>query len=307
MMNYVILFILAVASYASYPMFFGIKKGILKDFVYTSDVDNSTELVIKPKPAVAPKAPDASSANNTNTTPTPDKPTAPPKANVDIKGSITQADFPALCEMISSGTAILDGGNGNISLNQGDKLKPIAISGNSLTVEIAKLNGAQGAIVVSKTNFFDLTLPKTQARLDGKLTTPEAKVKPEIKPVQNTTKEDPVSMGGGDTPAEIEGDPFEMADGGDSGSEPEPVLISDADAKALMKSSFGSLSTLNGAVIRTISMSEPELLEGKDYQVGEVLFEKETLLGKRQLNAKAYISGNKVEKWLWAKSKQEIK
>jgi len=53
--------------------------------------------------------------------------------------------------------------------------------------------------------------------------------------------------------------------------------------------------------------SEPETLDGKQYNVGVVAYKGQTFLGVKTSRAKAYINGGKVVRWIGAKSGMDLK
>lgn len=53
--------------------------------------------------------------------------------------------------------------------------------------------------------------------------------------------------------------------------------------------------------------SEPETLDGKQYNVGVVAYKGQTFLGVKTSRAKAYINGGKVIRWIGAKSGMDLK
>ncbi len=85
---------------------------------------------------------------------------------------VIKEDFPSVCKMTKSGFANIRGVKAE--LMKGDKLKPISLEGDELTVMIEKL-GIEGELSVSLTNFAKLAEPATIARLGGKKANTKAK------------------------------------------------------------------------------------------------------------------------------------
>lgn len=296
MMNYIVAFILGVIGYVSYPMFFGEEKGFLKSFVYASEADKKvvsadpkvpvaepTEVVAVVKPPVA----------NNSTQPQQDP-------NAFSLDKIIASDYPKSCVMIQSGKAMLTGGSA-MNLSSGDSVTPVSFSKDKLTVKLDNMGGMEAVIPVAKTNFLKLAVPRALKRLNPNNNSmanngpnTNAPAVPNTQPQTQGETADPMVK--------------TVNPPNNSGQEAKPnKALSDSDAKKLVSDQFGSLKTLQGSTVRTVKIVGNESIGGKTYQVGEVFFEKETLIGSRRLTAKALISNGTITKWVWLKSNQEIK
>jgi hypothetical protein len=52
---------------------------------------------------------------------------------------------------------------------------------------------------------------------------------------------------------------------------------------------------------------EAETFEGESYETGTALYKAVTFLGEKSIEAKAFIKGGKVQRWIWPRSGMEIK
>lgn len=225
---------------------------------------------------------------------------------------VIKADFPESCKMTRSGFASITGGNA--ALDVGAKLKPISIKDEKLTVIIESL-GVEGTVPVGVTDFLKLTIPITMARLNGGpgmvpdpivSNDPAPKVSEDNKPsfgdpfagIDTSEQIDPFAVGLTE-PRVAEPDTGEL-------SKPAENLISDAELKSLIEKEYSLVEALKNVEVNSISIGELEENGESSFQTGTVSFKKKTLLGVRELSAKALISDGKIVKWVWSKSGQEV-
>lgn len=281
MMKYVVVFILGVIGYVTYPMLFSEEKGWLKELVYTSDADKKDETkatVIHNDPVVADPV-------------VVSKPAKKADSNNFSVDQIIAADYPKSLTIAKPLKAMTKSGE-TLKLAAGDKVIPILLNNNKLTV---KMKGdKEVTILVAKTNFLELAQARAIKRL-GLSENSTANVK--VDKVKD--KRDKKSDNAKEDSMEDDAPKTEIAKSNN--------VLSDADVKELVTNGFKTLKTLKGSTVRTVKVVDNESIADEDYQVGEVFFEKETLIGKRRLTAKALIANGSVVKWVWLNSNQEIK
>jgi hypothetical protein len=125
-------------------------------------------------------------------------------------------------------------------------------------------------------------------------------------PVEPTKPE----VAGADTPPAPSGDdllppPPPLGDlGGGNGDDAKNKAIVE-----LMKSSItdGQVTEFTVSQVLGWKAGGKEVFDGETYQVGLAAYSADTIFGKKTLEAKALIKDGKVVKWVWAKSKLEIK
>lgn len=101
------------------------------------------------------------------------------------------------------------------------------------------------------------------------------------------------------------------------GLEPEPMPEPDvaepagtpADVVAVMQASIkgGEIKEFTFQQVQGWKAGEDEVVDGATFQTGLVAYTAETVFGVRTIEAKAFIKGGKVERWIWPKSGLEIK
>ena len=50
-----------------------------------------------------------------------------------------------------------------------------------------------------------------------------------------------------------------------------------------------------------------ETVDGETFQTGTALYKAVTFLGEKTIEAKAFVKGGKVQRWIWPRSGMEIK
>lgn len=224
-------------------------------------------------------------ATDTNSQPAPvapaPAPVAPPKSTIQIDLSkVTKADFPEKVEL-KAPLVISNPEFGSISLKKGGKVIPVRLEGNKLVVRPTLVN-VESTIDVDHTNFKELALPKMLERLQNAVaSTPE--------PTPPTPEPAP-------TPPTPEPDP-------------EPTKLDAAAIVTLMKSSVqaGKVTEFKGDQVTSWKAGEDMEFDGDTYQTGLVTFKAETILGVQEHDAIALIEDGKIYKWMWAKTKLEMR
>jgi hypothetical protein len=64
----------------------------------------------------------------------------------------------------------------------------------------------------------------------------------------------------------------------------------------------GEIKEFTVTQVKSWKAEPQETLEGSTYDVGTVTYEQETIFGLKTIIAKAYISNDKVDRWIWPKS-----
>ncbi len=115
-----------------------------------------------------------------------------------------------------------------------------------------------------------------------------------------------------DMPEEPAPEP-EMADAGEPAEpeeekEAEPAEPAAADVVSVMKASIqnAEIKEFGFDQVQTWEAAEDEEFEGSTHQVGLLSYTAETMFGKKTMQAKAYIKGGKVQRWVWPTSGMEI-
>jgi len=82
-----------------------------------------------------------------------------------------------------------------------------------------------------------------------------------------------------------------------------------ADVVAVMQASIkgGEIKEFTFQQVQGWKAGEDEVVDGETFQTGLVAYTAETVFGVRTIEAKAFIKGGKVERWIWPKSGLEIK
>ena len=77
----------------------------------------------------------------------------------------------------------------------------------------------------------------------------------------------------------------------------------------LMKASVaaGKVTEFDAKQVVSWKAGEPLELDGQTYQTGLVSFKAETILGMQEHDAVALIENGAVTKWMWAKTKLEMR
>ena len=229
--------------------------------------------------------------NGTAVAEEPVKPTPPPADAVQVDLSkITSADFPEKVSLKVPFT-ITDSASGvTMSLKNGSKVKPLRLDGDQLEIQPVGFP-VKGRIHVDQTDFKKLAVPLMLKRLENAVAkkdpepmpepTPEPAVEPEPTPVP--------------TPAPA----------------PEPVSkkLDEAGIVAAMKASVtdGKVTEFKANQVTAWKAGEDMEFDDETYQTGTVTFKAETILGVQEHDALALIKDGKIEKWMWAKTKLEMR
>lgn len=91
---------------------------------------------------------------------------------------------------------------------------------------------------------------------------------------------------------------------------PPPIIESTPiDPLKLMRDSLQSGKIKEFSVDQVVNWNQggTETIDGTTYNTASVSFERDTILGRRTMQAKALIRNGSIEKWIWAKSGIEIK
>jgi hypothetical protein len=86
---------------------------------------------------------------------------------------------------------------------------------------------------------------------------------------------------------------------------PETLPTAPVDPVSLMKASIAAAEIkefTTEQVLEWTTSDAPEVVDGLEYQVGNVSFNSETAFGLKTMHAKALIKGGKVARWVWAKT-----
>lgn len=133
--------------------------------------------------------------------------------------------------------------------------------------------------------------------------TPEPEPETPPAPPEEIAKTDSAASAGGD---DLLPPPPPL---GELGGGSKPDEAKSAAIVELMKSSIrdGQVSEFTVDQVIGWKAAGMETFDGETYQVGLAAYKTETIFGIKTLEAKALIKGDKVVKWIWSKSKLEIK
>lgn len=221
----------------------------------------------------------------------------PVQDNVFTPEKLIAADYPDACTMVRSGFASIPGGT--LPLDIGDQLKPISIRGTDIEVVVVKL-GVTGTVPMATTDFIKLALPRYMARKSGKAQPVTGGDTPKPKPDDVATNTNPNPRP--KPPVKVDPIPTPTP-------KPKPTLVklSDTEIKQLMQNGYKSVSVFSGSDLTAAEIGSVETIGEIEYQTGILKFKRDTLLGVRELSAKALILNGKLEKWVWTKSGQTIR
>lgn len=214
-----------------------------------------------------------------------------PEIEVDLS-KITNADFPEKVTLKVPYT-IKDAASGiTMTLKKGSKVKPLRLDGHRLAIQPIGFP-VKGMINVDHTDFKKLALPLMLKRLQNPV------VKKDPEPVPPTPEPTPAPA---PTPAP---EPAPTP-------EPAPVVekkLDEAAIVALMKASVtaGKVTEFKAAQVTHWKAGDEMDFDGETYQTGRVTFKAETILGVQKHDAIALIEDGKIYKWMWAKTKLEMR
>lgn len=229
--------------------------------------------------AAAPSAP----------TPGGSEPAAPaPAIQIDLT-KLTAEDFPAKVELKVPYTISDENSGVTMKLEKGTKVKPVRLEGSRLVIQPVGLP-IESRINVDNTNFKELALPIMLERLQNAVAGNDTKPTPPVTPDPTPAPTPPVTP-----PAP---------------PEPEPVTkLDEAAIVALLKSDVqaGKVTEFKANQVTAWKAGEEMDFDGDTYQTGRVTFKAETILGVQEHEAIALIEDGKVYKWMWAKTKLEMR
>jgi len=216
------------------------------------------------------------------TTPAVEKSTPAPAIQVDLS-KITPEDFPAKVDLKVDYT-ISDANSGvTMQLKKGSKVKPLRIEGSDLIIRPVGLP-VESKINIDQTNFKELAVPRMLERLQNAVANQGSD------PVPPVTSENP--------PVETPSAP------------PSPAAkLDEAAIVALLKADVGAgkVTEFKAKQVTQWNAGEEIDFDGEAYQTGLVTFKAETILGVQEHEALALIEDGKVYKWMWAKTKLEMR
>lgn len=249
--------------------------GYVVEPIFFSESNRSKKQVVDTEPSTDPVAP----------TPAP----VTPEINMDLS-KVTPEDFPEKVTLKKPIT-IADSSSGiSMTLKQGVKVKPVRIEDGQLVITPVGLP-LESKIAVDDTDFKSLALPKMLERLQNAV----AKNDP-MPPAEPAAPAEPAPPAPEPTPAPP--------------AEPEVAKSLDADAiVALMKKSVegGKVTEFKANQVTEWKAGEEMEFDGDKYQTGHVTFKAETILGVQEHDAIALIEDGEIIKWMWAKTKLEMR
>jgi len=266
----ILIIVCSIMGYAMEPMFFSGTDMTKKK--PAEKVDANEEV---PADAVV-------SPTTTAVDPAVEKPAPTPAIQIDLS-KITPADFPAKVDLKVDYT-IADANSGvTMQLKKGSKVKPLRIEGSDLIIQPVGLP-IESKIDVDQTNFKELALPNMINRLQN---TVADKSPDPLPPVERA-----------DSPVETPPTPPSPA-----GKLDEAAIVSllKADVEA------GKVTEFKANQVTQWNAGEEIDFDGETYQTGLVTFKAETILGVQEHEAIALIEDGKVYKWMWAKTKLEMR
>lgn len=204
-----------------------------------------------------------------------------PTIQVDLS-KITAEDFPEKVELKIDYTISEASSGVTMQFKKGTKMKPLRIEGSDLIVQPVGLP-VESKIDVDQTNFKELAVPKMLERLQNAVAN------------QGSTPVPPVASG--DPTSET---PTPTASG---------AKLDAAAVVALLKADVGAgkVTEFKANQVTEWKAGEEIDFDGETYQTGHVTFKAETILGVQEHEAIALIEGGKVYKWMWAKTKLEMR
>ncbi|MFK7911746.1 MAG: hypothetical protein AB8F34_14260 [Akkermansiaceae bacterium] len=244
---------------------------------------------VKKKPATqAANKPEADDSEDPSAN-TPEKPADEPTIQVDLS-KITQADFPEKVALKVDYTVSDAESGATVKLPKGSMVKPVRLEGSQLVIQ-PSLIPIQSSISVDKTNFKELALPKMLERLKNPVANNDPQPTPPADPDPTPPAPDPAP---------------------DPDPDPAPVAASKLDEAAivaLLKKDVaaGKVTEFKADQVTAWKGGEDTEFDGSTYQTGRVTFKAETILGVQEHEAIALIEDGKVYKWMWAKTKLEMR
>lgn len=285
-MHAIIGLVLFVVGYVSYPIVFEKDSGFLANLIYT-------------KPLVEPVREEVDDNKDKKTL------VFRVEKTNDKQLTIEVSDYPKTCKMLKKGIIILEGGSGKLNLTKGQELTPVKVAGNNLSVNF-DFNGniMSGIVATRSTNFIQLVEKKQE---NAEKTENNTVKRIEKKPVDTSNSftlfsEDELS-GGAESNEKDKPNVVRPTKEQSTGDSP----LSELEVRGVLEDSFTNIDSLAGVNVTDVTLHGTEQLDGQSYQVGEVTFEKDTILGSKKLKVKGYVLADRVEKWVWSRSNLEIK
>lgn len=214
--------------------------------------------------------------------PTPE-PTPEPSVQLDLT-KVTREDFPEKVSLKAPYT-FADANSGvTMQLKKGTKVKPVRLEGTDLVIQPIGFP-VESKIHVDKTNFKELAAPRVMERLKNAV-------------AENTNQPE--------APAPVEPEPEPEPE---PTPEPESTKLDEAAVVALMKQSVkaGKVTEFKANQVTSWKAGEDMQFDGETYQTGLVKFKAQTILGVQEHEAIALIEDGAVYKWMWAKTKLEMR
>ena len=91
-------------------------------------------------------------------------------------------------------------------------------------------------------------------------------------------------------------------------SAPAPVAAGTVDVVKVMQESLraGQIKEFTFDQVQEWKAEADETVLGEAFQTGSVSYNMDSIFGTKTVQAKAYIKGGKVQRWIWAKTGKEI-
>lgn len=220
---------------------------------------------------------------------------------------VIEADYPEKITLKVAYTLTDEASGVTMQLKEGSKVQPIRIQEDRIVFRPVGLP-IEGETAISNTDFKQLTVPRMLERLQNAVDDATKMADAQgAEPagdggmVDDSLQEPPVPD---PVPEPIE--PIEPR--GNEANEAAVVLDADAIV-ALMKSSVakGQVSEFEATQVTSWKAGEAMDFDGKRYQTGWLTFKAETILGMQEHDAIALIENGVVVKWMWAKTKLEMR
>lgn len=282
--------------------------GYILEPIFFSD-SNQSPLAPKPAPEQVETGAEDESLKPPAPTPVP----TPPKdegLQFDLS-KITPADFPEKVTLKVPYTLSDEASGVTMQLKEGAKVQPVRLEEGLLVFRLGGLP-IEGKTEVDNTDFKTLAAPILIKRLQDAVGNQESggddrmagdsSAEPAPDPV---VVPDPIPVP--DPEPVVEPEPVVDAQpdpAPDAGKEVVPAAIVD-----LMKASVadGKVTEFEASQVTSWKAGSSMEFDGKTYQTGLVTFKAETILGMQEHDAIALIENGAVVKWMWAKTKLEMR
>ncbi|NWK55005.1 hypothetical protein HW115_05255 [Verrucomicrobiaceae bacterium N1E253] len=269
---------------------------------------NQSPLKPAPEEASEPDADEANKPGDETVTPDPDPvvdpATEPADGGIQVDLSkLLPEDFPPKVTLKTPYTLSDEASGVTMQLKTGVKVKPLRIEEGLLVFQPVGFP-IEGKTDVANTDFKELAVPLMLQRLQNALAQQEEADKVVVTPVPDPDPDptpDPVPDPVPDPEPVVEPKAEPVADNGSS--------LDAAALVELMKASVAADKVTEFEADQVVSWKAGESMEfdGKVYQTGQVTFKAETILGMQEHDAIALIENGAVVKWMWAKTKLEMR